>query len=141
MTRPTIPKLLAIAALVLLAASPTSALAAKQQKTAFHILIKGVGQYDPVNPAYYDYEFKAWGAISDSGTLGAGGNSYSTLLGKETTYVVFFDWQEGTFQIWQPTDATWPGDLLGTGTFTRESTSNGGWVRDRLELDGALIGA
>lgn len=140
MTNLTFLKPLAIAALALLAASPTSALAAPQQKTAFSILIKGVGRYDPVNPVSYDYEFKAWGAISDSGTLGAGTNSYSTLLGKKATYVVFFDWQESTFQIWQPTATAWPGELLGTGTFTRESTFGGWWVRDRLELEGTLVG-
>ena len=133
-------KSLAIALLALLAAAPTSAVAAKKQKTAFSIVIEGSYRIEqfPTNPVGFYYDFRASGAIKDSGPVGGSGYRFD-LLGEHATYVVFFT-ITGTFEIWRPTDDAWPGDLLGSGTFERAGGRTGQWVRDRWQLDGTLVG-
>ncbi|MHC4165035.1 MAG: hypothetical protein ACYTDU_13825 [Planctomycetota bacterium] len=73
------------------------------------------------------------------------GRLYTLLAGQHATYVVFItDWDPdtpmGTFEIWQLTDGAWPGQFLGSGTATQEHTIRGWWIRDRLQLDGTLVG-
>jgi hypothetical protein len=141
-------KPLAIALLALLVAAPTSAVAAKQQKTAFSIVIRAVARLEqfPTLPPSFEVDFRASGAIKDSGLVGGGrdgeGRNYTLLLGKHATYVVFItDWdpEMGTFEIWQPTDGAWPGQFLGSGTATFEETIKGWWIRYRWQLDGTLV--
>jgi hypothetical protein len=138
-------KPLAIALLALLVAAPTSAVAAKQSETAFSIVINVVARLEqfPTDPPSYEIDFRASGALKDSG-LAAGGRDgegpyYTLLLGKHATYVVFFTGAD-TFEIWQPADEAWPGQLLGAGTFTFKSTIKGWWIRERYWLDGTLGG-
>lgn len=134
MTRPTFLKPLAIAALALLAASPKSALAAKQQKTEFRILLKGVARYDPINTPYYEYDFQARGAINDSGTTEGPGQYSIELVGKKATYLIALDPQASTFEI------SLSGTLLGAGTYTRWYSFGNWWTREYWEFTGTLVG-
>ena len=134
MTRLTFLRPLAIAALALLAASPTSALAAKQPKTAFRIVLDCVARYNPPYIPDYECSFHAWGAISDAGTMGGTGQYWVELWGKNATYVVFLDPATGTFEIWLA------GTLLGTGTYAFEHHFQGWRIHDRYEFNGALVG-
>jgi len=134
MTRPTFLKLLAIATLVPLAASPTSVLAAKQQKTEFQIVLKGVARYDPINIAYFEYGFRARGAINDSGTMGGSGQYRIELVGKKATYLIVFDPGASTFEIWLS------GTLLGACMYTYEISFSNWWVRELWDFKGTLVG-
>lgn len=142
MTNPTFLRPLALAALALLAATPTSALAAPQPKTAFRIVVEGTARLEqfPTLPPAYEWDFRAWGAIKDSGTLGATGTNWVELWGQHATYVALFDGETSTFTLWQPNGGTWPGTLLGSGTYTGEQTINGWTIRQRWELEGSLVG-
>ena len=133
---------LAIALLALLAPAPTSAVAAKNQQTAFKITIDAVARLEqfPTLPPDFQWDFHATGAIRDAGSVGGSGNEFD-LFGKYATYVVLFTDSDGAFELYQPTGTSWPGQLLGCGNVTSvETTTKSWWLRYRWKLEGTLVG-
>lgn len=144
MTRPGILRPLVIPLLALLAAAPPAASAARQEKTAFSILVEGVARLEqfPTLPPEFHYDFRASGALKDSGPV-SGNTEGLELLGKRGTYaLIVTSWtaEAITFELYQSSGEAWPGTLLGSGTGTYERKVTGWWLRDSLELDGILVG-
>jgi hypothetical protein len=134
--------LLALVALV--AVPPSAAVAAKNQKTAFTIKIQGAWKYGQDTDTYpidWKYDFRASGAISDSGTWWGAGDELLLLGGKAAYRVVLTPDPGGsfwTFDLYD--DAT--GELLGTGTVTdRHYEFRGRWSYEVWDLAGTLIEA